>query len=66
MSKKYFNEFKSIKKKKKKWSLRHVYNFSVDCNTIGIGDNVDIHKYLTEKKHTIIQLIATTFEPTSS
>ena len=52
--------------KKKKWSLRHVYNFSVDCNTIGIGDNVDIHKYLTEKKHTIIQLIATTFEPRSS
>ena len=58
------DEFKSITWKK--WSLRYVYNFSVDCNTIGIGDVVDIHKYLTEKKHTIIQLIATTFEPTSS
>ena len=28
----------------------YVYNFPVDCNTIDIGDIVDIHKYLTEKK----------------
>ena len=46
--------------------MRYLYNFSVDCNTTDIGDIVDIHKYLTEKKHNIIPLIGTAFEPKSS
>ena len=33
--------------------MRYVYNYSVDCNTTGIGDIVDIHKCLTEKKNII-------------
>ena len=46
--------------------MRYAYNFSVDCNTIDFGDIVDIDKYLTEKKHNIIQLIVMAFESTSS
>ena len=34
--------------------MRYVYNFSLDCNIINIGDIVDIHKYFKEKKHNII------------
>ena len=33
-----------------------VYNFSVDCNTIDINHNINIHKYLNEKTRYKIML----------
>ena len=34
----------------------HIYNFSVDYDSIDVDDILDIHKYLMKKIHTYIYL----------
>ena len=46
-----FSKYFTVDSKTKNGLNRYVYNFSVDYNTIGVNDIIDIHKFLLKKRN---------------